>query len=320
MALPQYSVEQLIDNIKRRCTVPTSQFTFTNEDWALLANDELQGEVVPLIMSTREEFFVDFVDVLVPSDKILDFPEETVGMKLRSVCYKQNGSPLVLINLPRIDLDVVAGSGFFNYSTFAGFYIEGNKICLYPNTSVPVNTTIRLYYYRRTLVLADPSAYGQIVSIDSMANSIQLSFIPSSWTVGTTLNAVNQKVPFNLTNEAMVIQSLSAPTIFLDNVDGLSVGDYVSELGFSAIPQIPIEAHPYLAQLTAAKALESLGDQEGMKRALDKASQLKESLLILISQRVDGSVKKVMSPNGGMRLASGLGRWGRGGSGGGGFW
>lgn len=312
MALPQYDVEQLIRNIQRRCTVPTSQLTYTDQDFAELANDEMQGEIVPLIMSTREEFFVEYVDIATPGDRILDIPEEAVGSKLRSVCYVQQTSPLVLINLPRIDLDVVAGVGFANYDTLAGFYIQGNKLVLYPNTSVPVGTLIRIYYYRRTLVLADPAAYGQVVSIDTNTNTVQLSYVPTSWAIGTELNSVASQPNFAVTNSLMTITNISSPSIVLDNVDDLEVGDYISEVGFSAIPQIPLEAHAYLAQLTAVKCLEGLGDRAGMEAAQAKADLLKKGLLIMISQRVDGSVKKVVNPSGGLRVNAGIWRRNRG--------
>ncbi len=308
MASPQYTTVELIENIKRRCAVPTSQLTYTPEDFTLLANDEMQGEVVPLIMSTREEYFVDFVDVI-PTGHEIDIPDYCVGEKLRSVCFVVQTSPLILVNLPRIDLDVVAGVGFVNFMTLAGFYIQGNKLILYPSQSVPQNQTIRLYYYRRTLVLAAPSTFGRVVAIDTNSNTIQLSFVPNDWDVDTVVNSVSPTAPFTTTNESMVITAVSSPSIVVDNVDGLSVGDYIAEEGFSAIPQILIEAHPYLAQLTAIKVLEGLGGQ-GMENAQAKAELLKKNLLILISQRVDGSVKKVMSANGGLRSASGL--WRRG--------
>lgn len=315
--LPQYTNEQLIENIKRRCTVPTSQLTYTLEDFVELANDELQGEVVPLLMSTREEYFVTFVDVASPADGVIPFPENTVSSKVRSICYVQQSSPLVLINIPRIDLDIVAGVGFANFNTLAGFYIQGNDVIFYPNTSVPTGTMIRIYYYKRTLVLAPPGAYGRVVAINEMDNSLQLDAISFEWEVGTKLNSVSSKPGFEVTNPEMTIVSVSSPTIFVDSVADVTVGDYVSDMGFSAIPQIPIEAHAYLAQLTAAKCLEGLGDAEGMTVALNKAEQLKKGLLVMISQRVDGSVKKVMNPNGGLRFGAGLGRWGRGGTGGG---
>lgn len=310
---PQYNVEQLTKTIKRACAVPTSQLTYTNADFAAIANDCLQTEVVPLIMSTREEYFVEYIDVLSPADGVIPIPENAVGSKLRSVCYLQQTSPLVLNNLPRIDLDVVAGIGFYNYNTLAGFYVQGNDVILYPNTAVPTNTNMRLYFYRRTLALTDDSNYGQITSIDEMTNTVVLNFVPYTWTVGTILNSVSSEPGFEITNPSITITAASSPTLILDSVEGLSVGDYLSEEGYSAIPQVPIEAHNYLAQLTAVKCLEGLGDKSGMEAAAAVAEKLKTSLLVMISQRVDGSVKKVMPPNGGLRLWSGIGRrrgWG----------
>lgn len=311
-----YTVEQLIENIKRRCSVPTSQLTFLPQDFVDLANDELQGEVVPLIMSTREEFFVDYEDIQTPASGVIPLPAATVGMKVRSVCYVQQSSPLVLINLPRVDLDIVAGVGFSNFNTLTGFYIQGNDLVLYPSQSAPTNTPIRIYFYRRTLVLSNLGTYGQIISIDEMANTVVLSFVPYDWTVGHELNAINFQVPFECVNEDLEIVSVSSPTVELNSVEGLSVGDYVSDRGFSPIPQVPIEAHAYLAQLTAAKCLEALGDNEGNQAAIAKAEKLKDKLMVMISQRVDGSTKKIMNPNGGLRLGAGIGRfgWGRGGT------
>lgn len=310
---PSYAVEALIDNIKRRCSVPTSQLTYEPEDFALIANDVMQDEVVPLIMSTREEYFVDYLDIPTDSTGIVNVPEKAVGEKLRSVCWLQQTNPLILTNLPRIDLDVVAGVGLSNayYNAMSGFYVQGNKLYLYPNTSVPQNTNIRLYYYKRTLTLTEPDSYGKILSIDEMTSSVVLDNVPTDWETGTELNAVYSQSPFNVTNEDLVVVSVSSPSLILNTVEGLSVGDYISALGFGAIPQIPIEAQGYLAQLSAVKCLEGLGDREGMKAAQEKADLLKTNLLIMVSQRVDGSVKKVVNPNGGVRLWAGLGRWGR---------
>lgn len=314
--LPQYSTEQLIANIKRRCAVPTSQLTYTPEKFVDIANDELQGEVVPLLMSTREEYFVDFVDTPCPADRVLTIPKETTASKVRSVCYVQQSSPLVLINLPRIDLDIVSGVGFNNFNTLAGFYIQNNDLILYPNTSVPAGTVMRIYFYRRTLNLAAPGTYGRVVAVDSNTNELQLDALPLDWEVGTELNSIYSEPGFEATNPLMTITAISSPTVTVDNVTDVNVGDYISDRGYSAIPQVPIEAHAYLAQLTAAKCLEGLGATESMTTALRKAEQLKQGMLTLLSQRVDGSVKKVMNPSGGLRLGAGLGRWGRGRAGG----
>jgi hypothetical protein len=310
---PQYDTEQLILTVKRACSVPTSQLTYTDYDWSQLLNDMLQTVVVPLMMSAREDYFVTHETVLSPADGIIPFPANAVGSKLRNVCYVSQTNPLILLNLPRIDLDVVAGVGFYNYATLAGFYIQGENLCLYPNTSVPTNTNIRLYYYKRTLVLAEPEEYGRVLSVDSGTNTVVLDFVPASWEIGTELNAVGSQPNFSISNELMTISALSSPSVVLDSVEGIAEGDFISGVGYSAVPQVPIEAHNWLCQLTAAKALEGLGDREGAKAAMEDADKLKEALLVMVSQRVDGSVKKVIDPNGGLRRGSGVWRRGLGG-------
>lgn len=307
---PQYNVEELIKTIKRACAVPTSQLTYTDADWAALSNDVLQTIVVPLIMSAREDYFVTFEDVQSPADGVIPFPRDAAGEKLRNVCYVSQQNPLVLVNLPRIDLDVVAGVGFYNQWTLAGFYVRGNDICLYPNTSVPTNTLIRLYYYKRVLNLAEPTAYGRVVSVDALSNTILMDFVPYDWEAGTQINAIGSEPNFTVNNALMTISAVSSPSIIVDDVTGVGVGDYLSLDGYSAIPQVPIEAHNYLAQLTAVKALEGLGDSDGMKRAFEDSELLKTNLLTMISQRVDGSVKKVINPSGGLRVSAGT--WRRG--------
>lgn len=312
MAAPQYNTEQLIANIKRRCAVPTSQLTYTNSDFTILANDQLQDYVAPLLMSCREEYFVTYVDVSTPADGVIPFPQEAIGCKARSICYVQQSSPLVLVNLPRIDLDIVAGVGFASLNTLAGFYVLGSDIVLFPASSVPVGTTLRIFYYKRNLFLAPPDEYAQVVSIDVGSNTIQLDSLPTNFEDGMALNSVSSVPNFAVTNSEMIIDTISSPSIVVDTVEGLEVGDYITEQGYSAIPQIPIEAHAYLSQLTAVQALIGLAAKSQADTAMAVAKEQREALLIMVSQRVDGSVKKIMNPNGGLRIWSGLGRWGRG--------
>ncbi len=189
MAAPQYDMEQMIANIKRRCTVPTSQLTYTEAQFTKACTDALQDEVVPLLLSTREDYFVDFYDTTVSATGTQPFPSDTVASKVRNICYVQQTSPLILANLPRVDLDVVAGVGFFNYG-LAAFYIQGNDFVIYPSSALPSGSPLRVYFHKRTLTLAEPAAYGKVVSIDAMANTFVLDYVPPAWVTGTVLNAV----------------------------------------------------------------------------------------------------------------------------------
>jgi len=215
--------------------------------------------------------------------------------------------PLSIVNVPRLDLDVVSGIGPVSQNgTVAGFYIQNNNLHFYSYLSIPSGSTIRIYYYKRALALTQPSKYGKITSVDPDTNTIIVNNLPTDWAADTVLNTVSSIPGFATTNESATIISVSSPSIVLNTVEGIVVGDYVSDYGYSAIPQIPIEAHQYLAQLTAAKCLEGLGDREAMTSALRKAETLEQNLMIIMSQRVDGSGKKVINPSGGLRYKAGL--------------
>ncbi len=303
MARPQFNTEVLIENIKRRGSIPTSQVLYTDDDFAKIATDEMENNVVPLIMSTREEYFVRSEDFSVTSTSI-DIPMDSIGMKLRAVCLVTSTNPLNMVSLPRLSLEQVAGMDFMT-NVPCGFYVQNNSIIFYPSNSIPSGQTVRLFYFDRPLALVEPTKYCQVQSVDEGTASVVVDSVPSNFVVGGELNSVSSEPGFQTTNRTTEIISLSAPTIFLTSVEGIEVGDYISEIGTSAVPQLPVEAHGWLAQLSVVKCLEGLGDREGMKAAEMKAEQVKQGLLTMINPRVDGSVKKVVSPSGGIKTFSG---------------
>lgn len=309
MTLPQYNVANLIANTKIRCAVPTSQLTFEDEDWTIMASNTLQDEVVPLVMTTREEFFVTYEDVALPADGIIPIPSAAVGAKLRAVCWLQQGNPLQIFALPQLTLDVVSGVannvltvGTTVPGAFGGFFLQDNSIHVWPSTGIIGGNTIRLYYFRRALQLADPRNYSQVVSV--AGNLLQLERVPASFTVGSVVNTISSTPNFAITNAGSEVVAVSTPSIELADATGIEVGDYMTLEGYSAIPQVPVEAHAYLAQLTAVFALESLNDESGASRASEKAEKLKKGLLTMVSSRVDGSPKKIVAGNGGIKAAA----------------
>ncbi len=275
----------LVAAIKRKGSIPTSQNLYLPEDFVAIANDELISIVIPLIMSVREEYFVTHIDLPITSAKNYPIPAASVGMKLRDVAIvtNPNTNQEQRLTLPRLVLEQV------NNTT--GFYVEDNEIIL---CSVPQQTgVLRFYYIRRPYNLVYTTKAGRVTSINPNTNEIVLSNIPSDWAINTKLSVIEAVSPFNIKIESGTIINLSSPTIELDNVTNIEIGDWVTLEGDSVVPMIPVEAHPYLAQLSCVKCLEGLGDREGMSAAQSKANELKESLLTMISPRVDSAPKKI---------------------------
>lgn len=77
----------------------------------------------------------------------------------------------------------------------------------------------------------------------------------------------------------------------------LSIGDHIMKKEESIIPQLPAELHPLLAQRTAIKMLEALGDTEGMKNAQGELDRMEYNVQTLIDNRAEGSPQKVRNNN-----------------------
>jgi hypothetical protein len=295
--MSKYTTEELVKAIKRRSTSPTSQQLFKVEDYVDFANDEMETNIIPLIMSVREEYFVDHIDVVVPNQSTLfefQIPSDAIGQKLRDVCVL-NTSTNEITPIPRLSIDYVSGIS----GGVRGYLLKNNSISLYPVGAFS-GLTLRVFYFKRPLTLVPLNKAAKITQVNTNTNQIVVSNLPNSWVVGDKLNVVKPNQPFNTSVAEVSITALSNPTITLSSVAGIEVGDYISLKGFSCIPQIPVEAHKVLAQATAVKVLEALGDFEGMMAAEKKLEQNKSDMLKVLSPRVDGSVKKIVSNGSGL--------------------
>lgn len=71
------------------------------------------------------------------------------------------------------------------------------------------------------------------------------------------------------------------------------VGDFIMEENETIVPQLPAELEPILAQRTAVKMLEALGDFDGMKMAQDELERMEHNSMTLIDTRVEGAPQKI---------------------------
>ena len=148
----KYDTNYLIDEVKRRGAVPTSQSLFTVDKFVLMLNDELKTRIVPFLMSFREEWYVTEIDYT--ADGVTTeypIPNNAVGSKLRDVSIWENNR--MYRSVPRLDPDSL-------YDANYGFYVKNNKIIFYPNP-IDANKTIRLSYFYRTPDLVKTTEAGQ---------------------------------------------------------------------------------------------------------------------------------------------------------------
>jgi len=289
MATTRYEITALCAQIRRIESIPTSNNTFTDTDLAELLNIEFQSAIVPLIQSTREEFFVtsrDFtVTLALPT---ITIPSDAIGMRLRDVAIVDTATNQ-LTYLPRISPEELTyGTSLYGYT------IIGNSLVTHITNP---SATIRVSYFKRPGDLS--TAYGVILS-KGTSNTLVMNALPTGWTTSTVVDIISGNSPFAIVNSLTAITTIAGATITVSaGAYALaSVGDYVAVTTTSPVPQyIPIEAHYLLIQGAAVRCLEALGDREGWKVAANKYTVMSHDLLNLINPRVESQSKKIIPRN-----------------------
>jgi hypothetical protein len=158
MANGDFSVQQLVADVRRRAMIPNSTQVLTDADITGFLNDEMWEYIVPMLMATTEEYLVAEKDLGVPASTVIDLEDQNVftggviGLKIRDV-QVQSGN--AWISLPRIEPER-EGQQFFASNATQGYMFRGSKIHLVPVNQTP-GAAIRVLYYKRPTALVSGS-------------------------------------------------------------------------------------------------------------------------------------------------------------------
>lgn len=290
----------LIDSIKRKAMLPSTQNTFRTVDFLAFANDEMDIGVVPSILSLHEEYYVYSEEIPLEADKSrYPIPYRAIGGKLRDLFYQDtNGN---LKELSRIQPEDKAIYQLQSTNTgFIFFYIEGNDIILTPQVSSTPTGSLVASYYLRPNDLVEESRAAVITSISSSlgVTTYTVDGVPTGMSTSTEIDIIQARSGhktkvFDINPNS--VNSNTSIITFLDTdlPDDVIVGDYVCFAGETIVPQCPSDLHNILAQRVAARCLESLGDTAGLNAANAKIAEMEVKTGNIIDSRVDGSPQKV---------------------------
>lgn len=293
-----YTTTELINSIKRRITVPTSQNFFLPDNIVAYANDEMHSTVVPAITSVQEEYFVTHSDVVVdPTVDEYRIPSRAVGGMLRDiVMIDANGNELAV---ERLQPEIVKDEGFLGNLRLTGIVVRDDKVKLVPNASNYNGRTIRFKFIRRPNNLVVTSKAGRITMINTLTNEVTLSTLPTFFTTSLTYDVINGNPIFSSIGDDNAITNIAGTTLTFSTLPtDIATGQWVAESGFTPVPQLPYEAHHVLAQFTAARMLEATGDKKNSEIIFAVAKEMLESLRKVLTPRIEGSPKKINNRNG----------------------
>jgi hypothetical protein len=299
----------LIETIRREGMIPSSQNTFTDDDFLAMANQEMRIGMVPTIMTHHQEYFVTDSDPipLVADVNNYEIPYRAIGGKFRDIFYVDTGSNLQAMT--RINPD---NRSYFQQTNvqnrFVFYYLQGTDVVLTPNVGSTPTGSLLFSYYLRPNELVSETRVGIIETITTGASTtvLALSQIPTGFTT-TELYDILQTKPGHKTLgmdiTATSIDSVNK-TITFNNTDipsGLVVGDYVAFAEECVIPQIPSELHDVLAQRVVLRCLQALGDQMGYNIASAKLGEMNVSTSVLVDNRSEGNPEKILNLKGPLR-------------------
>jgi hypothetical protein len=135
--------------------MPDTQNTVDDDDILEIATAELKDNILPLVLATREEFYVADKTVT-PVNGLIRIPERAVGMGLREVKVLMGEDEINLARLNLEDKGRVVNTGYPSH-----FCIEGNRIRILGSSAHDV----KLYYLRRPSELVQVSTAMAITGI-----------------------------------------------------------------------------------------------------------------------------------------------------------
>ena len=290
-----YTTSSLLSAVRRRGSIPTTtNSSNVNSTASLLelATEEFHNTLLPLIMSTREEWYV-FADTqaITANKSNYRINSRAAGLVSRDLLLKKDSTQESLGPVQREFItDTSTGSP-------QGYYLEHNDVVLYPTPNTTTGTLVMPIYLRPSTLVAT-TACAVITAIDTGAGTVTVASIPSAWTTSDEFDFVNKKSPYEPHAIDQTSTLISGTTMTFSSLPSdLVVGDYVTLADETCLPQLPREFQSVLAQLVVVRALEALGDREGSKQAYANYQSLQESALKLITPRVHGERKVVIQRN-----------------------
>lgn len=292
---------ELLDDIKVRGMLPTSQNTYTEARFLTIANAAMRSVLLPLVDKIREGYYSYDIDTALNATGQYNIHTRAVGGKLIDASLI-NGNE-------RLELTRYSEGQFTNYDSPPGdygFYLKRSQIYLLPKVPSQWTSLRQTFMLRPPQIVAQTSG-AQITAINTSSGLVTCSLVPSTWTASNTFDHVQAEPHFDtlsidLVSSAVVTGTSGTLTFTPANLSSrLAVGDWIGLAGQSPVVQLPVELFPILAQESANICLKSQGDLTAYKAGVESAEMMKKEILSLISPRVQSEGKKIVNRTGLLR-------------------
>lgn len=277
-----YATGTLVEKVKVRGSIPDSEDYFSDDQIIERMGDILQTIVAPLIKTLQQEHMVALYDQTYTSGTTAyNLPPRAMANSLRDLSFVDSSGNE--INIPILNPDLLK-RGYVRSQVY-GYYFQADQVVI-PSTGIQY-PTLRMKYYRRPNMLVPEDECAEVSSVaGSIATCVS---VPSAWTTGDTFDIIKSTPAFTARGEDLAISAINGFDITFSSIPtGVVAGDWVCLAGESPIPQLPVEAFPYLMQTTVSEILENIGDPK-FTTAQANAKKLEDRLVKILTPRNDGT-------------------------------
>ena len=286
------TADQIINGVNRRISNPQPQALLENSDVLQFCDNIIQSELIPLIESTNQDFFVERIEIpIVAGQSSYPVPYRSIARGLREIkLVDQSGN--TYRDLPLISIE--NSYMYYSWDSVVGFHFEGDDIRLVPDVPSSLTSsppTMVLWYRLPPNKLVELTDVARVVSIAS--NVVTVNAVPSTMTSGVTVDFCQGRSGSAIYACDVAIDSVGTNTITFasasDIPSELIAGDYISLSGESYVLNwIPNEAYPLVETLTARRCLQAVSDYEGIKVLDVDAERERTNLKMILEPRIDG--------------------------------
>lgn len=292
----------LVDSVQTRILAPLSANTLTAAKIIELLDEEMRSTVVPLVLAAQEEYYVQNYDQsLVAGTYNYTIPARAAFATWRDIVLVDSMSnEVAMTELPPEYVKITYPVGNLPPMYTFGFVLNNDRITLWPpNSTVPVNYTLRMKIKRRPNHLTGYLNCGQVTAINTGTGVINLSVNgDGTWTTSTTFDVIPNSPQFTSRADDKAITAIdnTLNTVTVATIPtGLVVGDWFCPATMSCIPQIPYDMFPLLAQRGVIKYLEALGDNQSLQTAERRYQDMASDFARTVSPRVGGTRKALVN-------------------------
>lgn len=182
------------------------------------------------------------------------------------------------------------------------YFIRGNYIVFVPDMGDSPDGWFEVSFYFKPSQLVLSTECRQITNVDTLNKRLTVgSTLPASWSTNNKFDIHGQYSGAEVKQWSLVPTLVGGTTVtFNDTIDTTIVGRKTPEIGDwlclenqCALPALPVELHPALAQAAVCRVYESLNDKESLETHALKLNRMIDVNRLGLNDRVEVAKKIV---------------------------